>query len=343
VLTPRNVTWNSNYAMLYIDNPVGVGFSYTGDNAGYSLDEDAVALNLYTALVLFFSTYSNYASNDFYITGESYAGKYLPALGYKIYSMNNQNPSLFINLKGVGIGDGLCDPASQLTAYADLAYNAGLADENEQRIMHQYQDDILALIEGERWMDAALLFEELVDGPPDYFQNITGSGNYYDYRKSYTPSYGGDYSAYLNQSSIRQSLHVGNHYFDQNSNYAGFLLTIDLCKTVKRELSTLVENYKVLFYNGQFDFIVGAPLTEAMLRILPWSGLDAYQNAPKSIWRLDASLEYVAGYVRTAAASPLSSAGVTQVIVRDAGHLLPFDQPERAWDMIYRWIENIPF
>jgi len=73
-----------------------------------------------------------------------------------------------------------------------------------------------------------------------------------------------------------------------------------------------------------------------MLRNLPWSGLNQYLNAPKAIWRLDESPELVAGYVRTASR-------LTQVIVRDAGHILPFDQPERAWDMIHRWIENIPF
>ena len=32
-----------------------------------------------------------------------------------------------------------------------------------------------------------------------------------------------------------------------------------------------------------------------------------------------------------------------QIIVRDGGHILPFDQPERAWDMIDRFITGRPF
>ena len=43
-------------------------------------------------------------------TLQSYAGKYIPAIGYKIHMENQQSPKVFINLKGVAIGDGLCDP-----------------------------------------------------------------------------------------------------------------------------------------------------------------------------------------------------------------------------------------
>ena len=41
---------------------------------------------------------------------QSYAGKYIPAIGYKIHMANKNNPKVPINLKGMMIGDGLCDP-----------------------------------------------------------------------------------------------------------------------------------------------------------------------------------------------------------------------------------------
>lgn len=41
---------------------------------------------------------------------QSYAGKYIPAIGYKIHTSNANNPLLQINLQGLAIGDGLCDP-----------------------------------------------------------------------------------------------------------------------------------------------------------------------------------------------------------------------------------------
>ena len=43
---------------------------------------------------------------------QSYAGKYVPAIGYKIHVENMEQPKIFINLKGIAIGDGLCDPVN---------------------------------------------------------------------------------------------------------------------------------------------------------------------------------------------------------------------------------------
>jgi vitellogenic carboxypeptidase-like protein len=60
---------------LYIDQPVGTGFSFTNDPNRYPTTEAQVAADLYTALQLFFDKYSEYSKLDFYVTGESYAGK----------------------------------------------------------------------------------------------------------------------------------------------------------------------------------------------------------------------------------------------------------------------------
>lgn len=86
-LGARPVTWNSIYHMLYIDNPVrisfpincnecivnlqvGTGFSFTVNKDGYSTNEKDVADNLYSCLTQFFTVFSEYQSNDFYLTGE---------------------------------------------------------------------------------------------------------------------------------------------------------------------------------------------------------------------------------------------------------------------------------
>lgn len=40
---------------------------------------------------------------------QSYAGKYVPAIAYYIHK-NNPTAKVKINLAGMAIGDGLCDP-----------------------------------------------------------------------------------------------------------------------------------------------------------------------------------------------------------------------------------------
>ena len=52
-------------------------------------------------------------------------------------------------------------------------------------------------------------------------------------------------------------------------------------------------------YNGQLDIIVGVPLTQAYLQVLPWSGLDQYLNTTKTVWRITPSDVEAAGYART--------------------------------------------
>ncbi len=113
-------------------------------------------------------------------------------------------------------------------------------------------------------------------------------------------------------------------------------MTNDLCKSEADKLPTLFENLKVLIYNGQFDFIVGAALTEAYVPQIRWSGQRGLQDAPRVIWRITPNDDEVAGYAK-------NYANVTQVVVRGAGHILPFDQPARAFDMITRFVDNLPF
>ena len=108
--------------MLYIDNPVGTGFSFTDSDAGYANNEDDVARDLYSALDQFFTLFGSYRANDFYVTGESYAGKYVPAISYKIHQ-ENAVAKRKINLKGLAIGDGLCDPINQLD-YGHFLYTS---------------------------------------------------------------------------------------------------------------------------------------------------------------------------------------------------------------------------
>ena len=57
--------------MIWIDNPVGAGFSHTASDAGYARNEDDVAANLYSCLTQFYGLFPELRANDFYVTGES--------------------------------------------------------------------------------------------------------------------------------------------------------------------------------------------------------------------------------------------------------------------------------
>jgi len=107
-------SWNKNATMIWIDSPVGTGFSYVKDD-DYASDEKTIANDLYTAVyAILFTKYPQFASNPFYIFGESYAGKYVPWLASTVLA-NNASPKskAKINLKAIGIGNGYVEPYYQ--------------------------------------------------------------------------------------------------------------------------------------------------------------------------------------------------------------------------------------
>ncbi|XP_047999033.1 venom serine carboxypeptidase-like [Leguminivora glycinivorella] len=108
----REYHWALNHHVIYIDNPVGVGFSFTKNQKGYCTDETQIGAQLYSTLTQFFQLFPDLQQNDFFITGESYAGKYVPALAYTILKRNS-NGKTNINLKGLVIGGPWINPDSQ--------------------------------------------------------------------------------------------------------------------------------------------------------------------------------------------------------------------------------------
>lgn len=129
-LLMREYTWTSTYSVLYVDNPVGAGFSYTNDDAGYSTDETSVGQNLYEVLNQFFTLFPDYRKNAFYVTGESYAGKFVITVSYAIHQKNQTAKDQDkINLKGLMIGNGMIDPINQVL-YSEYLYQIVLIDSN---------------------------------------------------------------------------------------------------------------------------------------------------------------------------------------------------------------------
>lgn len=82
VLTTNENSWTKLANMVFIEQPVGVGFSKTDLKIDYG-DEQAASDN-HRFVVGFYKRFSQYASQDFYISSESYGGHYMPTLAKKL-------------------------------------------------------------------------------------------------------------------------------------------------------------------------------------------------------------------------------------------------------------------
>ena len=120
-LNPNAQSWNKVSNLLYVDQPVGTGFSRCSSIFHYDSTEDEIAANIKTFLDGFLVANPEFRGRDFFVTGESYAGHYIPAIAYH-FVKEIPAGSLGLNFKGIAIGNGWVDPVVQYPQYAEFAY-----------------------------------------------------------------------------------------------------------------------------------------------------------------------------------------------------------------------------
>ncbi|MBN3309794.1 PPGB protein, partial [Amia calva] len=125
-------SWNTMANVIYLESPAGVGFSYS-TSQNYQTSDPQVADDNYQALLDFFSKYPSFASNDFYVFAESYGGIYAPTLTQKIASSSNN-----INLKGMGVGNGMSSYALNDQSLIYFGYYHGLFGDSLWTELNQY-------------------------------------------------------------------------------------------------------------------------------------------------------------------------------------------------------------
>lgn len=328
-LSLREYTWTKNHSVLYIDNPVGTGYSFT--NNGFAQNETKVGEDLYQALVQFFTVFPEIASNAFFITGESYAGKYIPAIGYTIYKRNAVE-EFQINLQGLLIGDGLTDPENQISELGNYLYEIGFVDDEGREQFSKLQNETVDYIKQGDYLKAFDSFDVLLNGDftrPTLFQNLTGFTTYFNYL--FRPSSDDDssYETFIQTADVRKAIHVGN--LSYSSTDVEDNLRNDVMQSIAPWVAELLSAYRVLFFNGQLDIIVAYPLTVNFLKHLNFTSAEEYSTAARNVWYVD---NEVAGYVKVAG-------NLTEVLVRAAGHMVPSDQPKWAYDLVYNFVRNI--
>lgn len=99
-------SWNKVSNLLFLESPAGVGFSYSNTSADYRSNDAKTAADSYTFLLRFLARYPGLAASELYITGESYAGHYVPQLAQLIWRGADANP---VNLRGLAIGNAWTD------------------------------------------------------------------------------------------------------------------------------------------------------------------------------------------------------------------------------------------
>ncbi|MED6220611.1 Serine carboxypeptidase-like 48 [Stylosanthes scabra] len=335
----NNYGWDKVSNLIYVDQPTGTGFSYSSDDSDLRHDEAGVSNDLYDFLQAFFKEYSQFANNDFYITGESYAGHYIPALASRIHQANKQKQGILINLKGFVIGNGLTNPGIQYAAYTDFALANHLITKKDFKDINtlllprcELFIKICATQGGDLCATAKIICGQV-------FQSILAAAgnnvNYYDIRKKCEGSLCYDFSngeKLLNEKTVKKALGVSEdlEYVSCSTTVYG-AMERDFMVNLEVGIPALLEDgIRFLAYVGEEDLICNWLGNIRWVRAMEWSGQKEFKEAPPVQFKVNGE-----------EAGSLSSHGpLTFLKVYKAGHLVPMDQPEAALDMLTRWIQG---
>lgn len=372
----RPYSWNENATVLYLDQPVGTGFSYTDQKPPLQGTPDEVQHQIgeqfYNFLLKFYSVFPEYKTRPLFITGESFAGNYIPHIAAHIVE-KNKTSSFKVNLGGLMLGAAWVYPLYQYKSYTDYAYGVGLIEMKKKveldEIFKQCEEELNKGEAGDSCYEIrATIMEESGNGAvmvdsEDMRHYITYTPNApfgipntppeLDALKKYmnkdcfdyvcfnncmnnAPDYPGCLKECSEQKCVIKALHATasqKDWKDCSSDVINSLQPIINNPTYKLLPSLLNEGMPILISGSQYDFVINHLGIEQYLRHVEWTGLEGYLQADRHTW----------SYANTPAGYYKTYKNLTYIMVIGAGHMGPYDKPGPFLDMLNRFISGKGF
>ncbi|KAI0751275.1 peptidase S10 serine carboxypeptidase [Daedaleopsis nitida] len=342
-------SWNAETNIFFLDQPVGVGFSYADFGETVETTEDA-AKNVHAFLTIFFEAFSDFKGRPLHLAGESYGGRYLPAFASYVYDQNQIARSEgreTLNLTSVLIGNGIVDVstyATYLGRYAVECSTVSLEVPFQEistcvrmksalpRCQRAMQESCIDIFDEINCQAAVNFCQDQVSGAFEH-----SGRNFYDITKDCLGDLCylevGAIKSYLDDPATRKLLGVkspGN--FSSCSSDVGRRFNGRLDKyAVPSQFyvaGLLERGVRTLVYSGTYDWQCNWYATKLWLDKLEWTGSSQYLSQDFRDWIVDG---HKAGEVKTV--GPLTFA-----TVRGAGHMM---SPVEAQTMVSRWLAQL--
>ncbi|KAJ9643763.1 uncharacterized protein PV06_09055 [Exophiala oligosperma] len=350
-LTYNEGSWDEFANLLFVDNPVGTGFSYVNtDSYLHELQEMADQFLIF--MEKWFALFPEYASDDLYFAGESYAGQHIPYITRTILDRNaraSTEGKQQWNLKGLLIGNGWIAPKEQYLSYLPFAYQEGLIQggTEEAKKVEASQTKCLAELGkpgGTEKVDVNQC-ETVLSMVLDVTKKNGKCYNMYDIRlQDNWPSCGMAWppdlttvTPYLRRQDVIDALHINPDKRTGWAECSGAVSSAFRASHSKPSVDFLPgimeAGVPILLFSGAKDMICNHLGTEDMIGNLKWSGGTGFELnpgvwAPKREWTFE---DEPAGIYQEAR-------NLTYVLFYNASHMVPFDWPRRSRDMLDRFM-----
>ncbi|KAF3445558.1 hypothetical protein FNV43_RR10734 [Rhamnella rubrinervis] len=141
-LRRNSMSWNRASNLLFVESPAGVGWSYSNTTSDYNSGDASTANDMHIFMMKWYEKFPAFKSRGLFLTGESYAGHYIPQLAIEILDHNEHSTGFKLNLKGVAIGNPLLKLDRDIPATYEYFWSHGMiSDEIGLTIMNKCDFD----------------------------------------------------------------------------------------------------------------------------------------------------------------------------------------------------------
>ncbi|CAN7984254.1 unnamed protein product [Ixodes hexagonus] len=332
----RVTTLQKHSHIIYLDSPIGAGFSFTENLAhGFSRTLTDTSKDIEEFLGQFLQVFPEYCYSDLYVGGESYGGRL--AVGFAHFFSKSESNEIPLSLKGVIAGSPFLGPLLDTINPSDFLFSVGMINENARTQMHERFRKIRD--ESNRKTQLGLLsktcFQDYTKKNPSLFQQLTGYNLYSSVAYSRIPKEFTRYKDYVNSEDFKTRIHVGSGVTLRAQMPLVFyhLGMDDFFTDIATTLESVMNNCRVLIYGGQLDVIFPATNMERFYDTLTWNGSHEFKHSGKIPWYNDTDPDCLNGYVT-------KGGNVKYVLLQGAGHDPGFDVPEAIHEMTVKFIQG---
>ncbi|XP_060200760.1 serine carboxypeptidase-like 17 [Lycium barbarum] len=347
VLNPH--TWTKVASFIFLDLPVGTGFSYARTSAARQSDDLQASDHAYQFLHKWLNDRPEFLRNPFYVGGDSYSGIGVPIISKLIANGNEKGLEPFINLKGYLLGN----PATFHGEYnyrIPYAHGMGLiSDELFESLKRNCKGEYFDIHPSNtQCLNDRQTYDQMLDGinsvhilEPKCEMDSSRPQKWLGQRRSLDDMlYRGrlrcrfDWKKlsyqWAGDDKVREALHVRRGSIGKWKRCAVDALPFQkiVQNSIPYHANLSVKGYRSLIYSGDHDKWIPYISTEAWIRSLNYSIADDWRP-----WIVDGQ---VAGYTRT------YSNKMTFATVKGGGHTAPEYKPVECLAMLKRWISYQP-
>ncbi|KAJ5085235.1 alpha/beta-hydrolase [Penicillium argentinense] len=300
--------WTRNSSMLFVDQPASVGFSYLDEGYDVPHDSKQSAVDMHRFLQIFVSeVFPDRLNNTVHLSGESYAGKYIPYLGAEIVQQNKLYPSKpQVQLRSCLVGNGFMSPRDSWFGYWETlcTTNPGVPEP----VFNKTRCDIMAanmprcqelLDVCARHPDAAvcgaassICYEGVVSWYDD--ESYAGGRNRFDITApclidEICYEQVGHMENYLNSPAVWKALSppkaIKKYSFESDAISKAFDATSDTMTPASDMVAFLLKNQvHYLAYQGNLDLACNTAGTLRWANSLSWKGQSEFSSKALQPW-----------------------------------------------------------